>query len=168
VSYNTTVSYRAVSFKGPNTFNQTNSEWVTLPVSVRANGCDGHGGTIDRCGVCNGNGTCAPFGCDGQGDNLNQCGMCNVADNCSCILSNYRALPTPTLDKSILFYDLGHLDGTLTTTTIMLREVTDLVLNGSYTLNCTEFSFIMAKMSRLQTWATLYGGFLSSFAQLAE
>ena len=46
-------------------------------------GCDGLGGVVDACGVCNGDGTTCG-GCDGKGGVVDTCGVCN-GDGTSCL-----------------------------------------------------------------------------------
>lgn len=47
-------------------------------------GCDGMGGSVDECGVCDGDGSsCFDFGCDGAGGTVDACGICD-GDGSSC------------------------------------------------------------------------------------
>jgi hypothetical protein len=104
VSYNQSIIYfaTAINTAGTEVFSTTEQgslELATIQLFVTANGCDGHGSKIDRCGVCAGNGTsCPPTGCDGVGGQYDLCGVCNGNNTCLSGCDN-QPYSTATVDR---------------------------------------------------------------------
>lgn len=163
-----TVRYRTVSYTIEDPSTPVYSNWATIKVNVKVTGCDGEGAVLDRCGTCDGEGLCSPYGCDGEGSRLDECGVCNGdGESCTCSLANWRSFTTETLDKSIVFYDLGHLNQTISEASSVIDEVSRLLLEGEGgydDLTCAMYTEALNKVRTLQTKASIYNQkFLSAF-----
>lgn len=170
VDYTTSVRYRGVTYSIDDPTTPIYSNWATITIVVTVNGCDGIGGVLDHCGVCNGNGHCAPFGCDGLGSTLDECGVCNgTNESCQCSVANWRGFSTETLDKSIFYYDLRHLNDTISSADATIAGVTDLLLagEGGYDeLTCLQYSDALARVRMLQAKTVTYNAmFLAPFLE---
>jgi hypothetical protein len=164
VDYTTTIRYRAVSYDDEATPYYSN--WAEIQVNVKVTGCDGEGGEMDRCGECLGEGRCEPFGCDGEGSRLDECGVCDGSNECRCYdLRNWRGFTTDTLDKSILNYDLAHLNGSMISANDALDRLTTMLLAlEDEELSCSNVTRTLAQVKRLQAKTSIYKDlFLQSF-----
>lgn len=169
VSYTATVRYRAVSYDVRAESALVASEWAEIVVRVEVTGCDGQGGEMDWCGVCEGDGRCEPYGCDGEGSRLDVCGECDgFGESCRCSLANWRGYQTEELDKSVLFYDLAHLNEAMEAMKSVADEVTSLLLESDERrISCANVTTALANVKRLQAKTYIYNTlFLEPFLEL--
>jgi hypothetical protein len=157
-----TISYSAVSTDTSGIARQFNTAQLTI--EVVANGCDGFGGEVDRCNVCNGDGKCSPYGCDGQGNELDFCGDCNGNNTgCACALSSWRNGTSAQLDEAIVHGNLAGLNHVIKYTEGVLDEVTRLLYSGK-SLLCSEYTEVLAKIREMQSKTRQYNtGVLTPF-----
>ncbi|ELR19749.1 uncharacterized protein ACA1_201060 [Acanthamoeba castellanii str. Neff] len=157
VSYTATVRYRAVSYDARAESALVASEWAEIVVRVGVTGCDGQGGEMDWCGVCEGD-RCEPYGCDGEGSLLDVCGVCDgYGESCRFSLANWRGYETEELDKSVLFYDLAHLNEAMEAMKCVVDDVTSPLLESDERrISCANVTTALANVKRLQAKTYIY------------
>jgi hypothetical protein len=149
------LTYMALSVGPQGVVLEFNS--ATITVHITAIGCDGLGGEFDRCGVCAGDGKCAPYGCDGLGNEPDECGVCNgQGTTCECALTEWRGYNTTDLDETILYSDLALLNEAMEDTENELDWVTNLLLAGEDLLSCATYGEVLHKVHVLQAKTKAY------------
>lgn len=130
---------------------------------ITPNGCDGKGGLVDSCGVCNGNGNCS---CEAP-NQFDICGVCNGnGSTCYCAFTTWRNLSSTFLDETILFGDINELEETMESTRKELNLIVSLLLSDPNQFPCYQLSTTIDQIkqvnSLVQNYTTQANAFLSN------
>ncbi len=168
------LRYRAVSRDehGEIVYSETDQgsvSWGVVEIQVTAIGCDGAGGKLDLCNVCNGLNECPPYGCDGQGGRKDECGVCRGnGDTCPCVISRWRGRGERQLDPMLFNFELDNLSEYARETNLLLDRVTDLLTSAyAASLPCARISDALSRVKGFQHDLSIFNNqFLGPFANV--